>query len=115
MRVVVGALLLILCAWNTHHRAQAWRTDAALWTAARRTAPALARPAFNLGVVYLKQAQWTTATHLFLSAAELSAVPLAPRDLRQQAGMGLSLIDAMGEPVCDRPSISRWCVWGGLP
>lgn len=111
MRVLIGALLLSLCAWHTHHRAQAWRADAALWQAARQTSPALARPAFNLGVVYLRQSQWSQATELFLHAAQVSAQPTAPLNLRHEAGLGLSFIDTVAAPICDQPSVSPWCVW----
>lgn len=111
MRVLIGALLLILCVWATHHRAQVWRADEALWTAARRTSPALARPALNLGVVYLTQSRWTDATDALLQAAQLSTQPGAPLDLRHEAGLGLSFIDVAARPVCDTPAVSRWCVW----
>lgn len=58
MRLVIGALVLGLCAWQTGTRAQDWRTDPALWTAAAHTSPTVARAALNAAVAYSRVGQW---------------------------------------------------------
>lgn len=61
MRVLIGVLLLGLCARGSAQRLEAWRSDQALWDAAARTAPMLPRPALNLGHAYGQQGQWPEA------------------------------------------------------
>ena len=58
MRVLVGVLVLCLCAWRAHDRSQDWRSDEALWRAAVTSAPAQPRPALNLAVAYARLGQW---------------------------------------------------------
>ena len=50
MRVLLGVLVLLLCAFLAHRRSQDWRSDEALWRAATVTAPTLTRPALNLAI-----------------------------------------------------------------
>ena len=61
MRVLIGALVLLLCAWRTHDRSQDWRSDEALWMSAAVSSPALPRPALNLSVVYGRQGDWESS------------------------------------------------------
>jgi hypothetical protein len=63
MRVTIGALLLLLCAWRTHERAQAWRSDVALWTSAVVSSPTRARPALNLAMAFARLGRWADAEH----------------------------------------------------
>lgn len=57
-RVLLGALVLGLCAWRTTDRAQDWRSDEALWASAVVSAPALPRPALNLAVAVGRLGRW---------------------------------------------------------
>lgn len=61
MRVLIGALVLCVCAWGTHRRAQDWRSDEALWLSAARTHPFAARPALQLARVYVRLGRWADA------------------------------------------------------
>lgn len=76
MRIYVGALLLLLCAWRTHERAQAWRSDVALWTAAVASSPEHSRPSLNLAMAYARLGQWSEASFWTFHAVE----HLTPRD-----------------------------------
>ena len=57
-RVLIGVLVLGLCAWRTTTRAQDWRSDEALWSSAQASAPTLPRPALNLAVAYGRMGRW---------------------------------------------------------
>lgn len=64
MRVLIGALILGLCAWRTHTRAGDWRSDRALWTAATVTTPDAPRPWLNLTAADIQTGQYADAwTH----------------------------------------------------
>ena len=76
MRVLVGVLVLLTCAWQTHTRSQDWRSDEALWQSAVREAPSRVRPALNLARVYLRQGEWDQATVWLLRAQD----NFSPRD-----------------------------------
>lgn len=108
MRVLIGALLLSLGAWQTHHRAQEWRSDQALWTAARRTAPNLERPAFNLGMALMKAGAWNQAATELVTSTRLYS-PHQATYLEPKVRQVLELIDASMGPVCQRPDVRPWC------
>ena len=77
MRVLIGALVLGLCAWHTHTRSQDWRSDEALWTSAAISSPSLPRPALNLSVVYGRQGDWNrSASWANRAIALLNADPV---------------------------------------
>ena len=50
--------LLLGCAWLTHARAQVWRTNEALWTAAVAVTPTTPRPLINLAATFARHGQW---------------------------------------------------------
>lgn len=107
MRVLIGVLLLSLSASQTYTRALEWRSDEALWRAGVRANPTLALPAYNLGSTLAHEGRWTEAADQFLVAAQHAK----GGDLRRLAGIGLSYIDTVGEPICEQPRFSPWCVW----
>ena len=55
IRALVGALVLGICAWVTQGRAQVWRSNEALWTAAVAVTPTKPRPLVNLAAAYARQ------------------------------------------------------------
>lgn len=71
MRVLIGALVVAVCAWRTHARAQDWRSDEAIWQSATRSTPTRARPALNLAVIYARQGRWTEAEAWTVRAVHL--------------------------------------------
>lgn len=75
MRVLVGALVLVLCAWRTHDRAMDWRSDEALWSAAVVSAPDLPRPALSLGMAYARLGHWEQSAAWTGRAADLAHDP----------------------------------------
>lgn len=103
MRVLIGALLVGLCAWQTHARAFAWRTDQALWTSATVTAPTLPRPWINLAVWEIHTGAWPAAVqHLDRGWALAQRPARAPLRAvtRQYARMALIWLDGP-YPVCE--------------
>ena len=110
-RSILLALLLGLCAWRTHHRAEQWRDEVALWTAARRTTPTLPRPAVNLGLAYSQMGRWEDATTHLVDALKIVAVS-DPTGIRRPAARGLIRISVLGPDVCTRPTVAPWCAWG---
>lgn len=100
MRVLIGALLLGVCGWQTHRRAEEWRTDQALWSAAHQTAPGLARPLSNLGIAEIGQGQWTSATtHLIAALRAFAPDP----ELRVRTQRALTFIAVVSPSVGSSP------------
>lgn len=106
MRVLVAALLLGLCAVRTVAQLETWRSDEALWRRAVVVSPHLPRPALNLGVALVRRGLVSEGTHWTVRAAELSE---ASPETRRKARAFLTWIDVMHAPICDQPSVSRWC------
>lgn len=107
MRVLIGALILGLCAWRTHTRAGDWRSDQALWTAATVSAPQVPRPWLNLAAAKWRTGQFAAAWPDLERAVEAVAreryAPMQP-GITYYARKQLYLLDAV-EPRCDTP---RW-------
>lgn len=101
MRVLIGVLVLILCAWRTAERAKCWRSDQALWAAAVTSSPSLPRPALNLAAAYTRISEWEAALLWTLKANELGA------DQAEVSAL-VGWIDT-NYPICDRSSVRRWC------
>lgn len=110
-RVLIGLLVLGLCAWRTHERAQDWRSDQALWSAAVRTAPTLPRPRANLGAALLRTGRFAEASEAVRQAARLADQPAHARmrrEIRRHLWSQLQWIDGAW-PVCDQPAFSALC------
>lgn len=73
MRVLIAALVLGLCAYQTSTRLEDWRSDQALWTAAARTEPTSARAALMVAAAALKTSQWTEAVRWHQRGVQLAA------------------------------------------
>lgn len=78
MRVLIGVLVLLTCAWRTHARSQDWRSDEALWRSAAVSSPTLPRPAMNLSEAYGRQGDWEQS-----AAWAERAIDLMHADLRR--------------------------------
>lgn len=116
MRVLIGALLLWVCASGSAHRLTAWRSDQALLTAAVQTTPRYPHAALLLGAAYVRLGQWDAAAAWTIRAALLSegrpdyALGDSRGTFRQAIGRQLTWIDAF-QPVCDQPLVQPWCAW----
>lgn len=111
MRVWIGALVLCLCAWQSHGRSLDWRTDLDLWGAAARTAPTLPRPAINLTAALMAAGQWGQAAIWARHAGQLVDQPTREgtrERLQASVRNQVQTIDVM-VPVCEQPSWSSWC------
>lgn len=116
MRVPIAALLLLVCAYGSTHRLQAWRSDRALWTAAVTTTPQLPEAALRLGAAHIQVGRWEDAATWTLRAAQLTAErPTLARPMPGVPGFAEALsrqawfIDAFW-PICHRPHWQRACV-----
>ena len=106
MRVLVGALLLSLCAFATQNRLTEWRSDEALFTAAVRVAPRLPRPALNLGAAFSQQGRWDDAiawTERAQTLSERHPTGLAQQPLIQRQRQFLYVM------ACADPGSRSWC------
>lgn len=74
----IGALVLVCCAWSTAQRAQDWRSDVDLWTAAARSSPSLPRPALNTAMAYARIGAWPFARLWMQRAVQLVAAERKP-------------------------------------
>lgn len=110
MRVLVAALLLGLCAWRTHARLEAWRSDEALWTAAVAVSPDLPRPALNLAAAQARASRIVAAVTHAETALRLAEARQDTEAARRAVGL-LTWIDVLHTPLCDPPGRS-WCVSG---
>lgn len=110
MRALVAALLLGLCAWRSHVRLEAWRSDEALWTAAVAVSPDLPRPSLNLAVAQMRASRIDAAVIHAESALRLAQVRGDVEAARRAVGL-LIWIDVLHIPLCDPPWRS-WCVSG---
>jgi hypothetical protein len=115
MRVLIGALVLAVCASASAHRLEAWRSNRALWTAAVITTPQSPEAALRMGALHLQYGEWEAAATWTFRAVQLwearprperpfpGAVPFS-ESLRRQAW----LVDTFS-PVCHRPEWARVC------
>lgn len=109
MRVLVGVLVLGLCAWQTHARIADWRSEQAIWTAATVTSPTLSRPWLNLAVTYLRTSQEDAAWRVLTIAILQAQAPGAPRDvLRPYLRSALLWADAVTFR-CEQPAWRPLC------
>jgi len=100
----VGVGVLCLCAVLTQDRAQVWRTDLTLWTAAVQTAPT-PRAQVNYAGALIRTGQVRTGALVALEAARQS-----PDDWRvQQVVREQIRWAALFEPLCDRPPFRPYC------
>ena len=113
MRVLIGALLLGCCVWQTHQRAQAWRSDEALFAAAVRVAPALPRPALNYGVALVKRGAVDEGLTWTLRAAALADAQHDPRR-KAEAITHLQWINVVAGLPCYLPPSPSWCAVASL-
>ena len=109
MRVLVGVLVLLTCAWQTHTRSQDWRSDEALWMSAVVSGPSLPRPALNLSVVYGRQGDWNqSAAWAHRAIALTNADPIRHGWMQQYLCRHVERLEVlMPEP----PSFSVECVF----
>lgn len=109
LRVLLGALLLLLCAYRTHERSQAWRSDEALWSSAVTSSPSLPRPALNLAVAFGRQTQWDKAIQW-----TAHAIALTKADPARYGWMHMYLcqqINRLEVLMADPPSFSLECAF----
>lgn len=111
MRVWIGALVLCLCAWQSHGRSLDWRSNLDIWQAAASTAPTLPRPAVNMTEALIAAGQWSQAAIWARHAGELVEQPerWGTRDaLRLYVRRQVQMIDVV-IPLCEQPSWAFWC------
>lgn len=107
MRVLIGVLVLVICAWRTHHRSQDWRSDEALWWSAAVSSPALPRPALNLSVVYGRQGDWEYSASWAQRAIDLfHADPVRHGWIRMYLCTQINRLEVL---MPDPPSFSLEC------
>ena len=102
-RVVALALLVAFVGWVcgglivTRHRAQAWRTDRAIWTAAVRTTHPSVRAWVNYGNAVARDGEWDEARRAYLRAKqEADDQRIDVDDLLRH---NVAVIDAQGGPT----------------
>lgn len=72
MRVLIGALILLVCAWRTQDRLEDWRSDRALFTAAVAVTPDWPRPHLNLGYALGRVGEADAAFQATVRAVQLA-------------------------------------------
>ena len=104
--MLIGALILWLCAWRTHDRLEDWRSDEALWRSAVQTSPTLARPMVNLAGALARQGHYEEAWQ-WVQRAE----PVIPAHQRKALALIVRWLDTVWQPVCDDQRWRSWCAW----
>jgi 4-hydroxyphenylpyruvate dioxygenase-like putative hemolysin len=111
MRVVVGLLVLAVCAVATQRDLRRWASDDALWTQAAETVDT-PRAAVNLAVAALRRGDMETALLWDEDArARAARHPFVAVLVTLQVQRHLAWILAIDHAsnVCDRPSWASWC------
>lgn len=107
MRVLVGALVLLACAGQTHTRLKDWRSDQALFTSAVAVTPTAPRPWLNLASAYIRQGQRAEGLRTTLMAARLAESRQDTRMLRV-VDRHLQYFDVL-DGLCERPDAPSRC------
>ncbi|MBI4022412.1 MAG: tetratricopeptide repeat protein [Candidatus Andersenbacteria bacterium] len=83
-----AATVIVLLGLSAHSRNALWRDPVRLWQDAIAKSPAKARPAHNLGSIYLEREQYELAEYYLKKAAALD-----PRQAVTQANLGTALLN----------------------